>query len=205
MHGRCTLYFSYQFTIFILTLTLTLTLNFGAFKVYLKHKNARNIRLAPFYNKYLFRKLKLGSYSRRQITEARMTQRFKDIFGSPEDAVICIGDWEQKSAQKNKEPVKGKGFRTLFRKAGYKVFLVDEFRTSRRCSACSEHGVCSTFRKCDNPRPYRQGRILRHGLVKCSTCSRLWNRDVNAASNIWKVAKNAILGLPRPDYLQRAQ
>ena len=134
-----------------------------------------------------------------------MTQRFKDIFGSPEDAVICIGDWEQKSAQKNKEPVKGKGFRTLFRKAGYKVFLVDEFRTSRRCSACSEHGVCSTFRKCDNPRPYRQGRILRHGLVKCSTCSRLWNRDVNAASNIWKVAKNAILGLPRPDYLQRAQ
>ena len=42
------------------------TLNFEAFKVYLKHKNALNMRLAPFYNKYLFRKLKLGSYSRRQ-------------------------------------------------------------------------------------------------------------------------------------------
>ena len=182
------------------------TLNFEAFKVYLKHKNALNIRLAPFYNKYLFRKLKLGSYSRRQITEARMLSRFEKLFGSPQEAVICIGDWEQKQHRRFKEPVKGKGFRTFFRKAGYKVYLVDEFRTSCRCSACSsEHGVCSTFRECDNPRPYRDGRILRHGLVKCSTCSRLWNRDVNAASNIWKIAQRAISGLARPVYLQRAQ
>jgi hypothetical protein len=181
------------------------TLNFKAFKVYLKHKNALNIRLAPFYNKYLFRKLKLGSYSRRQITEARMLSRFEKLFGSPQEAVICIGDWEQKQHRRFKEPVKGKGFRTFFRKAGYKVYLVDEFRTSCRCSACSEHGVCSTFRECDNPRPYRDGRILRHGLVKCSTCSRLWNRDVNAASNIWKIAQNAIRGLARPMYLQRGQ
>eukprot|EP00835_Amoeboradix_gromovi_P005779 NODE_583_length_6431_cov_0.491788.p2 type:complete len:247 gc:universal NODE_583_length_6431_cov_0.491788:3943-3203(-) len=181
------------------------TLNFKAFKVYLKHKNALNIRLAPFYNKYLFRKLKLGSCSRRQMTEARMLKRFENLFGSPQEAVICIGDWEQKQHRKFKEPVKGKGFRTLFSKAGYKVYLVDEFRTSCRCSACSKHGVCSTFRECDNPRPYRDGRILRHGLVKCSTCSRLWNRDVNAASNIWKIAKRAISGLARPVSLQRAQ
>ena len=153
----------------------------------------------------MFRKLKLGSYSRRQITEARMLARFKEHFGSGEEAVICIGDWEQRQHRKFKEPVKGKGFRTLFRKAGYKVYLVDEFRTSCRCSACHDHGVCSTFRWCDNPRPYRQGRILRHGLVKCSTCSRLWNRDVNASSNIWKIASSAISGLARPDYLQRAQ
>ena len=134
-----------------------------------------------------------------------MLKRFEELFGSPQDAVVCIGDWEQKQHRKFKEPVKGKGFRTLFRKAGYKVFLVDEFRTSRRYSDCSEHGMCSAFRECDNPRPYRQGRILRHGLVKCSTCSRLWNRDVNAASNIWKIAKRAISGLDRPAYLQKSQ
>jgi hypothetical protein len=181
------------------------TLDFEAFKVYLQHKNALNVRLAPFYNKYLFRKLKLGSYSRRQITEARMLKRFELLFGSSEQAVVCIGDWEQKQHRKFKDPVKGKGFRTLFRKAGYKVYLVDEFRTSCRCSACDEHGTCSTFRECDNPRPYREGRVLRHGLVKCKTCSRLWNRDTNASSNIWKIARNAIQGLPRPDYLRRAQ
>jgi transposase len=84
------------------------------------------------------------------------------------------------------------------------VYLVDEFRTNCSCSACDEHGVCSTFRECDNPKPFRHNSILRRGLVKCSTCQRLWNRDVNAASNIWKIAKNAIGGLARPVYLQRA-
>ena len=44
------------------------TLDFEAFKVYIQNKNALNARLAPFYNRYLFRKLKLGSYCRRQIT-----------------------------------------------------------------------------------------------------------------------------------------
>ena len=105
-----------------------------------------------------------------------------------------------------KEPVKYKGFRELFRKAGYKIYLVDEFRTSCRCSAyCIEEGICSTFRECDNPKPFREGRILRHGLVKCTTCSRLWNRDTNASSNIWKIARNAILGLATLAYLQRAE
>merc|ERR1711998_312880 len=92
------------------------TLDFNMFKVYIKHKNELNKRLAPFYNRYLFRKLKLGSYSRRQITEARMLARFKERFGSGEEAAICIGDWEQRQHRKFKEPVKGKGFRTLFRK-----------------------------------------------------------------------------------------
>ena len=181
------------------------TLNFEAFKTYIKHKNALNLKLAPFYNKYIFRKLKLGSYSRRQITEAKMLKRFEKLFGPPDKVVICIGDWEQRQHRRFKEPVKGKGFRNLFRRARYKLYLGDEFRTSCRCSFCSsEHGVCSTFREVDNPKPFREGRILRHGLVKCTTCSRLWNRDTNASSNIWKVARNAILGLARPAHLQRA-
>jgi len=181
------------------------TLNFEAFKTYIKHKNALNLKLAPFYNKYIFRKLKLGSYSRRQITEARMLKRFGKLFGPPDKVVISIEDWEQRQHRRFKEPVKGEGFRNLFRRARYKLYLGDEFRTSCRCSYCSsEHGVCSTFREVDNPKPFREGRILRHGLVKCTTCSRLWNRDTNASSNIWKVARNAILGLARPAYLQRA-
>ena len=138
------------------------------------------------------------------ITESRMLKRSEKLFGGPKETVICIGDWEQYQHRKFKEPVKGKGFRTLFRKQGYGVYLVDEFRTSCRCSGC-ETGVCSTFRMCDNPKPYREGRVLRHGLVKCQTCSRLWNRDTNASSNIWKVAGNAIQGIARPSYLQRAQ
>ncbi|CAK9205930.1 unnamed protein product [Sphagnum troendelagicum] len=67
--------------------------------------------------------------------------------------------------RKFKEPTKGNGFRTLLRKASYDVYLVDEFRTSCRCSHCEEHGECKTFLECENPRPYRMGRILHHGLV----------------------------------------
>ncbi len=179
------------------------TLDFEKFKEYIKHKNELNDKLAPFYNKYLFRKLKLGSYSGRQRTEARMLNRFKELFGPPAEVVICIGDWEQRQHRKFHEPVKGKEFRDLFRRSGYRLYLVDEHRTGCRCSACDEHGECLKFRMVDNPRPYREGQILRHGLVKCQTCDRLWSRDTNAASNIYKVAKNAILGLERPGYLQR--
>ena len=179
------------------------TIDFEKFKAYVGKKNQVNARLAAFYNEYIFRKLKLGGYIRRQITEARLLKRFEKLFGSGEETVVAIGDFEQRQHRKFKEPIKGKGFRTLFRKAGYEVYLVDEFRTSCRCSAC--HGECKTFRECDNPRPFRSGRILRHGLVKCKTCSKLWNRDTNAASNIWKVAMAAIGGHERPEYLQRAR
>jgi hypothetical protein len=171
-------------------------------RLYIEQKNALNLRLAPFYNDYIFRKLKLGSYSRRQITEARMFKRFEKHFGSPDEVVICIGDWEEKQHRKFKEQVKGKGFRNLFCKARYKLYLVDEFRTSCKCSACKV-GDCSTFREVDNPKPYREGRILRHGLVKCQTCSRLWNRDTNDLSSIWKAGRNTKLGIERPAYLQQ--
>jgi len=178
------------------------TLNFELFKEYLLKKNELNKHLETFYGKYLFRKLKLGSYMRRQITEARLLSHFEEKFGKPEETIITIGDFEQRKHRKFKEPVKGKGFRTLFRKAGYKVYLVDEYRTSCRCSACQ--GECATFRKCKNPRPWRSEEvILRHGLVMCKTCSRLWNRDTNASINIWKIAKSAINGLERPEYLKR--
>jgi hypothetical protein len=77
-------------------------------------------------------------------------------------------------------------------------------------SVCeSASGVCKTFRQYLNPKPIRRGQtnyqdtIIRHGLVKCSNCNLLWNRDVNAACNIWKIAHHAIHGYDRPLYLQR--
>jgi hypothetical protein len=84
------------------------TLKFEDFKIYITEKIALNLKLAPFYNEKIFRKLKLGSYSRRQITEARMLKSFEKLFGPPEEVVICIGDWDQKQHRKFMEPVKGK-------------------------------------------------------------------------------------------------
>lgn len=40
-------------------------------------------------------------------------------------------------------------------------------------------------------------------LLTCKKCSGVWNRDVNGATNIYRIAKNAINGLERPKYLCR--
>lgn len=42
----------------------------------------------------------------------------------------------------------------------------------------------------------------RHGLLNyCARCKTLWIRDVNAASNIWKIAICSINGIAIPTYL----
>ena len=105
---------------------------------------------------------------------------------------------------KYKEPIKGKGIRKIFKDIGYKLYLVDEFRTSCMCSICkTEIGRCDKFQIRKNPKPYKSGNILVHGLIKCKTCLGVWNRDVNGATNIYRIAKNAINGLERPKYLCR--
>jgi hypothetical protein len=179
------------------------TLDFEAFKVYIQHKNEMNIALTSFYQTNLYRKLKLSSFINRMKTEQRMLTRFEKVFGNPDEVVIGFGDYEQYKQRKYKEPTKGKGFRTLFRKYGYEVYLIDEFRTSCRCSAC-EGGECCVFRECINPRPWKHNSIFRHGLVKCKTCSGLWNRDTNASTNIMKITEGTINGSGRPDYLKRS-
>jgi hypothetical protein len=44
--------------------------------------------------------------------------------------------FEQKQHMKFKEPTKGKGIRTLFRKNDYQLYLGWEFRTNCKCSHC---------------------------------------------------------------------
>lgn len=136
--------------------------------------------------------------------EQKLINNFRKIFGKPEDIIICGGDFEQKQHMKYKEPTKGKGIRKIFRDNGYKLYLVDEFRTSCMCSICKEEiGRCEKFQIRENPKPYKSGNILVHGLISCKNCFNVWNRDVNGATNIYRIAKNAINGLERPKYLCR--
>ena len=60
-----------------------------------------------------------------------------------------------------------------------------------------------TFKTRPNPKPYKDNIIPVHGLLKCKTCKTMWNRDVNSATNIYRIAKNAILQKSRPKYLCR--
>ena len=191
------------------------TLNFEKFQSYVRYKNLINRKLLNFYEIFEHRKLKWYGYMNRQKSEARFLNRFKALFGSPDQVVIGIGDYEQHQHRKFKEPVKGKGFRKMFRTAGYKdVYLVDEHKTSCRCYNCKDvirgnqvvGGECVTFRVCKNPRPWKnQKSIIRHGLLMCQTCQKLWCRDTNASLNILEIMKAAQQGRERPKYLMRGK
>ena len=69
---------------------------------------------------------------------------------------------------RHKESTLGKGMRRLFRRHRYKVLLVDEFRTSCRCSKC--HEECEKFMTIKDPRPRKDGSLrLVHGLLVVKT------------------------------------
>ena len=158
--------------------------------------------LFGFYAKQLFRKLKFGRHINIKRNEQKMLRDFRNMYGNPEEVVICIGDWEQRKQMKYKEPTLGKGMRCLLRKNKYKVYLVDEFRTSCKCSKC-DGGVCEKFMVRENPRPNKDDMRLVHGLLRCKSGCGLWNRDRNGSSNIYKIAYQSIYGLERPGYLCR--
>ena len=138
-------------------------------------------------------------WSKRKV---EIVGEFINAVGNPDEVVICIGDWEQRKQMKYKEPTLGKGMRTLFRKNNYQVFLVDEFRTSCKCSNC-DGGVCEKFRVRKHLNKKKDELRLIHGLLRCKSGCGLWNRDRNGSSNIYKIAKNAINKLERPSYLCR--
>jgi hypothetical protein len=180
------------------------SLNIQKFKEYIQKKSEINNVLYKFYETYIFRKLRLQSYRNTKKSEQKMINQFKQIFGNENEVVVCFGDYEQKQHMKFKEATKGKGMRTLFRKAGFQTYLVDEFRTSCMCSNC-EIGICKKTMVRKNPKPYRTGNIIVHGLICCKNGCGYWNRDVNGATNIYKIAYNTINNKERPNYLSRSK
>jgi hypothetical protein len=171
------------------------TLDITKFKEYIQKKSEINGLLFPFYEKYIFGKLRLLLQSYRNTKKSELNN-FKRIFGNEKD-VVCFGDYEQKKHYaliKRKEATKGKGImRTLFKNAGFQTYLVDEFRTLCRCS--SEVGICKKTMVMENPRPYRNGSVLVHGLIRCksSFSSGYWNRDTNRATNIYASCRRLIM------------
>jgi len=178
------------------------SLNIDEFKAYIQKKNELNYLLMSFYEKYLFRKLKLNGYLNTKRSEQRMILNFQKKFGTPDNVIIAFGDWEQRQQMKYKEPTKGKGMRSLFRKCGYNTYLVDEFRSSCKCSQCNG-GECKNFLMVENPKPYRNNQQMCWGLLRCKSCNGFWNRDCNGAKNIYKIAENAVKQISRPGYLCR--
>jgi hypothetical protein len=175
---------------------------FKTFQTYIVEKNKLNGIVSEIYNREIFRKLKLNGYINRKKSEQKLLTRFEKQFGNIRDTIIAFGDYEQKRHMKYKEPTKGKGMRTLFRKHGYGTYLVNEFRTSCRCSNCGNE--CKKFMIRENPKPFKSNLRLVHGLLRCKNECSVWNRDCNGAINIYKIAYNSINKKARPNYLCRS-
>jgi hypothetical protein len=189
------------------------TTKFEEFKSYLSVKLPLYYKLEKYYYDPLRRKLRWNTYINTQKSESKMINNFKSKFGS-DDVVIGIGDFDQGSYHmKHKEPTKGKGLRKVLRKAGYKVLLVDEFRTSCKCYNCHCDTEKFLYRKNHKPiKKYQkengtyQEIVQVHGLLRCSSangCGSLWNRDVNGCLNIRMLAVDALSGRERHKTFQR--
>ena len=188
------------------------SMDLDSFFEYIKLKNKINKVLEEFYYRKVWRTIKFETVSRTKKSEQIMVNNFAEVFGDPNETVIGFGNYGS-AHMRGIEPVKGKGFRKTLRHAGYEVFLVDEFRTSKMCSDCGKAGgECKTFSKRKEKKSKRESETkvetkkierLVHGLLRCQACLKIWNRDVNASTNICKIALLELKGGIRPDYLRR--
>jgi hypothetical protein len=173
-------------------------------------KNRVNNELFDYYEKHIHRQLKWFGHINRERSEANMINNFKNKFGSPKDVLILMGDWSKhregelgESTQKNmryKEPTKGKGFRQLFKRNGYKLCLVDEYNTSQKM-----YGKGDAMEKFK----YNKGTLV-HGLLRNKLTagipgikSEIMNRDLNGSLNIRMKGILQFYDLPELSYLSR--
>lgn len=172
---------------------------FENFYKYVLKKNKINSMLFDHYSQIIYRKLQFNSYINTKKSETRMLQNFKKTFGSPDEYIVIIGDFDKKDNMKGKEPTINRRIRKLFREYGYKTFKINEFNTSKLCNNCE--GEVSTFHYRESHNPKHGGKQIKvWGLVRCSNvkCGLIMNRDKNACQNMHKIVKSVLAGNGRP-------
>ena len=187
------------------------TNNYTEFKKYIKEKTKVNALVKSEYRDKKYRKRRLNRFINTQRSEQKMINSFKEKMGSPNEVLIAMGDWDQKSTMKFQEPTKGKSMRTLFRKNGFKLYLIDECSTSKY--SCANGKELEKFLKRRNPRPYRKNVKLCHGLLRYKNGKEYeqegkvkltyFNRDLNGSKNILIKGIHIMANKGIPKYMSR--
>ncbi|KAJ2030120.1 hypothetical protein H4S03_007178 [Coemansia sp. S3946] len=76
---------------------------------------------------------------------------------------------------KYQEPIRGKSWWALYKKYGFKVFLINEFRTSSVCPVCNSR--LEKFLPVKDPRRKNDPNareVLCHGLLRCQNQKCMW-------------------------------
>lgn len=183
------------------------TTNYEKFKEYCIEKNKVNSKLFNHYQQEFYKKFKLNTFTNSQKSERKMIQNFSKKFGSPENTIYVMGDYDKGSYHmKGVEPVICKKFRRIFKNAGYKTFLVNEYKTSMLCNCC--HNELETFKERPSKKPKRKGETeICHGILRCQSvkpkCEIIHNRDKNAVQNMLEIVHSIFTIGKRPDVFCR--
>ena len=186
------------------------TCNYEKFKKYCIEKNKINNKLYSHYEKTFFRKFKLNAYTNTKKSENKMIKNFENKFGKPYKNIFILGDYDKGSYNmKGLEPVICKKFRRIFRNAGYKTYLINEFRTSKLCSCCNEELEYFLERPSHKPKLMKENKTETvHGLLRCKSVKHkrevIHNRDKNAVQNMLNIVKSIFETGKRPDIFCRS-
>ena len=188
-----------------LTLLNNKTCNYEKFKKYCIEKNKINKELYSHYEQKIFRKLKLNAFINMQKSESKMVKNFEKKFGTPENTIYVIGDYDKGSYHmKGKEPVICKKFRRIYRNAGYKTYLINEFNTSKLCNCCCEELEYFKERLSNKPKLKKENKTETvYGLLRCQSIKHkseiIHNRDKNAVRNMLNIVKSVFETGKRPE------
>ena len=103
------------------------TCDLDKFKIYIKEKNIVNNKLFKLYENKKFRQYKWYSFINKKRTEDNMINLIKNKFGN--DLIVIHGDWSIKKQMRNFISTPNLGIKRKL-KEHFKVFNIDEFRTS---------------------------------------------------------------------------
>ena len=176
------------------------TVDYQSFKEYIRIEMEFNQRTQSFYHMDIWRKMKWRTWINLRRSEDQFLNRISQVYGSPEEILICYGDWSQSKQMKYLLPSQGVGLRRLISKK-YHLVLINEFRTSMLCSHCHhelDHKIGNHSDGLVTKELYR--------VLVCHHCQndrsesicRFFNRDINACINMLYLADEWLEKRSRP-------
>ena len=124
-------------------------------------------------------------------------------------ALFIMGDYDKRSNNMSGlEPTICKKFRKIFKNAGFRTYLVNEFRTSKLCNCCHHEIEPFMIRQSHKPNDIKVNKkITVNGLLSHQEdkqkCEIIHNRDKNAVQNMLNIVKSIFTIGKRPDIFTR--
>jgi len=169
--------------------------------------------LGPLYENPIFRKIRWRTSIGKQRDFSLLGNLIRRKFSSnSSNPLIVMGDKSTQTIARFHAPTQGIRLRYQLHRLGFRVLLLDEYRTSSSCPDC-QGNTTRTNIKHVNPRPWQRqlrAKTFIHGLLECqsmqckSECdghSKKWNRDVLAVCNFRRIWHAYIQGRQRLDDL----